>query len=181
MVAMLVSTMVIVVGLGVSSIILRQFNLAVLSRESQMAFYAADTLIECLMYWDLKGLVFDAYETDGPIALTGLICDDTDTTNSPTGDVLINIIPIEPTGGVEICTAENLSGSVVPKYARTFEASMIFESVVGASGPPAQATITKRESCLAKDDFTINTTIDVNGYNKAAGTRKIERGLSLTY
>lgn len=52
--ALIVANTVLVVSLGVYSIIIREIELSGLGRESQMAFYAADSGIECVLYWDIK-------------------------------------------------------------------------------------------------------------------------------
>jgi Tfp pilus assembly protein PilX len=52
--AVIAISVVLAVGLGIFGIIFREIKLSSLNRESQMAFYAADTGIECIYYWDLK-------------------------------------------------------------------------------------------------------------------------------
>lgn len=59
--ALIVANTVLVIGLGVYSIIVREIELSGLGRESQMAFYAADSGTECVLYWDIK---------KGPISTT---------------------------------------------------------------------------------------------------------------
>ena len=49
--ALLVSSILLATGLGISRIILREIFLASLSRESQVAFFAADTGAECALHW----------------------------------------------------------------------------------------------------------------------------------
>lgn len=52
--AVFISTLVLVVGASIISVSLRQLKLSGLARDSQFAFYAANTGIECAMYWDLR-------------------------------------------------------------------------------------------------------------------------------
>lgn len=54
--AVLVSTLVISISATVISIALRQTILSGTSRESQYAFYAANTALDCAHYWDTKNL-----------------------------------------------------------------------------------------------------------------------------
>ena len=56
--AVLVTSVALVVGVGVFDVVLRQIELSGVGRESQAAFYAADTGIECGLYWDVKESVF---------------------------------------------------------------------------------------------------------------------------
>jgi hypothetical protein len=48
------------VGLGVFDIVLREIVLSSFGRESQKAFYAADTGVECVLYHDLRLGKFDS-------------------------------------------------------------------------------------------------------------------------
>lgn len=52
--AVIVSTLVLAVGASVISVALRQRVLSNTGRESQIAFYAANTAMECALYWDLN-------------------------------------------------------------------------------------------------------------------------------
>lgn len=53
--AILVSVLVLAVGTSIITIALKQVILSGAGRESQFAFYAANTGIECALYWDLQG------------------------------------------------------------------------------------------------------------------------------
>lgn len=53
--AVLVSVLVLAVGASIISIALKQVILSGAGRESQFAFYAANTGVECALYWDLNG------------------------------------------------------------------------------------------------------------------------------
>ncbi len=57
--AVIVSTLVLAVGASIISIALKQVLLSGVGRDSQFAFYAANTGIECALYWELKGLGVD--------------------------------------------------------------------------------------------------------------------------
>lgn len=73
--AVLVSILVIAVGASIISIALKQTILSNSSRDSQIAFYAANTGIECALYWDIQGVegdrkghVFPLYSADEDLA-----------------------------------------------------------------------------------------------------------------
>lgn len=57
--AVLVSIMILAVGASIINIALKQVILSGSGRESQFAFYAANTGLECALYWDLNGTVVD--------------------------------------------------------------------------------------------------------------------------
>lgn len=52
--AALVASIVIALGSSIFSIAKKQVTLSSLGRDSQFAFYAADTGAECALYWDIK-------------------------------------------------------------------------------------------------------------------------------
>jgi len=58
--SILVSVLVLSIGASIISTALRQNILSGTGRESQHAFYAANTGIECAMYWDLNSPEFGA-------------------------------------------------------------------------------------------------------------------------
>lgn len=60
-VALLTASLLLAVGLAVINLSLKGFTLSTDARESQFAFYAADSGAECALYWDLKTNIF----TDG--------------------------------------------------------------------------------------------------------------------
>lgn len=49
--SLLISSVILSAGLAVTRIIIRQIYLASVQRDSQMAFFAADSGIECIRYW----------------------------------------------------------------------------------------------------------------------------------
>ncbi len=53
--ALIVANTVLIISLGGYNIIIREIELSGLGRESQIAFYAADSGTECVLYWDIKG------------------------------------------------------------------------------------------------------------------------------
>ena len=59
-----VINVVLLVSLGVSGVVINEFKLSGVGRESQIAFYAADAGIECFFYWEIKhpGLADSAFE-----------------------------------------------------------------------------------------------------------------------
>lgn len=51
----LLLSVILVVGLGVFDIIVREILISNIGRESQKAFYAADAGAECVQYWEKQG------------------------------------------------------------------------------------------------------------------------------
>lgn len=52
--AALIASLVLALGISVFTIAQKQVILASISRSSQYAFYAADTAAECALYWDMR-------------------------------------------------------------------------------------------------------------------------------
>lgn len=52
--SVLISSIVLAASLSIINIALKQHKLSALSRESQVAFYAANTGIDCAIYWEAK-------------------------------------------------------------------------------------------------------------------------------
>jgi Tfp pilus assembly protein PilX len=52
--AMIVTATLLLVAAGVATIAVRQSLISTAGRESQIAFYAADTGMECALFWDVK-------------------------------------------------------------------------------------------------------------------------------
>jgi hypothetical protein len=53
--SLLISSILLATGLGISRLMIRQIAFASLSRESQVAFFAADSGLECALHWDNFG------------------------------------------------------------------------------------------------------------------------------
>lgn len=55
-IALIVSSLLLAIGFSLSTIILKQLVFANSGKESQLAFYAADSGSECALYWDRKDI-----------------------------------------------------------------------------------------------------------------------------
>lgn len=50
--ALLITSIALAIGVSILNITLKEFILANITRDSEIAFYAADTGIECALFWD---------------------------------------------------------------------------------------------------------------------------------
>lgn len=66
LVAVLVSTLVISIGAFIASIAIKELKLSASGRESQNAFYAADSALECALYHDLRVEQFGSASSTAP-------------------------------------------------------------------------------------------------------------------
>ncbi|HBB56449.1 TPA: hypothetical protein DEW47_01985 [Patescibacteria group bacterium] len=54
LIAVLATSIILSISLGIFDIITKEMKLASLGRESQIAFYAADAGVECAFYWEIN-------------------------------------------------------------------------------------------------------------------------------
>lgn len=172
--AVLVSTLVISIGATIISIALRQTILSGTSRESQYAFYAANTVLECATYWDKNGPL-DSAGNNVVFPVSGL-----DTQTTELDDVRCS--------GISIVTGEDLDGNLVTQTweedtnETTFYIQILNKSLSGVPNENytycAQATVFKD-----LDGSIVRTTIEAKGYNSCDTTnpRRVERGLIVQY
>lgn len=52
--SVLISSLLVVIGLSILNLTLKELTISTSGRESQIAFYAANSGIECALYWDLN-------------------------------------------------------------------------------------------------------------------------------
>ena len=58
LIAVVISSLLLSIGMAILNSTLKGFELSILVRNSQFAFYAADSGLECALYWDIKGEIF---------------------------------------------------------------------------------------------------------------------------
>jgi len=67
LIAVIFSTVVLSVALALLDVSYKQQVLASTAKQSQSAFYSADTLMECALYWDQKINAFDYFSPNTTI------------------------------------------------------------------------------------------------------------------
>lgn len=108
--AALVASLVLSLGISIFTIARKSITLSTMGRDSQFAFYAADTAAECALYWDAPDR--DAFNTTTPAA--SIRCDDPDPPNPitvsnnlpnwPTVFTFGDVTPFEPNGYCAVVT-----------------------------------------------------------------------------
>ena len=166
LIAIITTSMLLIVSFVVVNIALKQIILANASRDSQFAFYAADAGTECAIYWDLKDSSLSTFATTtaGSITCSGR----TITTNSQTGATDYTT----GAGSVPTIPAQN--------------------SLIGGGGSGSPTSIfwlnfTKGCAIVrvtkAYVSGTLVTTVDSRGYNtcNTSSLKRYERGVTLAY
>ena len=174
--AVLVSSLVISISATVISIALRQTIISGTSRESQYAFYATNTMMECVFYWDVVGIE----NSSEPVFLApnenyAESAPDKAAVTCGKGNILTG-------DGFDTSYANNTKSRTFTSGDPTKQTVYMEISDVGddATHSPycAEATITKEIS-----GSRIKTTIEAKGYNTCdlSSPRAVERGLIQSY
>lgn len=66
--AALISSIVLALGTSVFGLVQKELVLSSIGRDSQFAFYAADSAAECALYWDIRHGIFST--TTAPTEIT---------------------------------------------------------------------------------------------------------------
>lgn len=153
LIAVLVSTLVISIGAFIASIALKELALSSSGRESQIAFYAADSALECALYQDLRVESFAASGTaPGP---ANVYCDG-------------KVTPISEQNGDAVSSQT------------FFELSFrLPDELDDLNSPYARVRVTKSNIGTIND----KTVIEAQGYNtkNASSTHRVERALQVIY
>lgn len=153
--AALVSSIALALGMSIFSLAQKEITLSSLGRDSQLAFYAADTGAECALYWDMRSGSF--VTTTPPAKVT---CDGQ--------DAAVNAV-------------NNGEGAAWQSTAFTFS----FESKgAAASGYCSQMTVTKAKPLGggATASTTIHADgYSVPCGSLLTSSRALERSVELTY
>ncbi len=163
--AMLVATLVVAIGATIISIALRQTILSGTSRESQYAFYAANTAMECARYWDTN--VVDGSKKVFPILTEDISVTTTDTAECSKYNILQNWEETDLDGTKKWTFDLQISNQENSFAGKGFNHTYCAEVIVTKSDNGSVTT----------------TTIESKGYNTCDTTnsRRVERGLIEQY
>ena len=165
--AVLVSSLILALGLGIVSITMKEVQLSGAGRDSQLAFYAADSGAECAFYWDLKGDYFATSTTWSGSNQNDIKCNK---------QVLLNNGDWSDSRDIGATT--------------TFWFTMagVADNTVFNHGSSNDSNISKPCTTVTVAKFKdVNgnqkTSIDARGYNTCDGNspRRLERGYSIEY
>ncbi len=167
--AVIVTSTLLLVTYALTSIALKQLTLSFAGQASQIAFYAADTGVECALFWDLKNPrgTETAFATD-QVNTDGINCNGNEIGN----DMPVNTVPNQSTSVI--------GGSGSPATS-TFQ--FFINGSSDTSGPCAIVRVGKKNSTVVGHENDIITTIQSRGYNtcNTSDPRRLERALEVTY
>jgi hypothetical protein len=155
--AALVASIVLSLGTSIYEIAQKEVALSSIGRDSQFAFYAADTIAECALYWDFRYSYFASTTPADPAAQN-------------------------PTCDGQVLNAQGRSGGSYP-YTMTSAQIDLFSDTRATGGYCAQVAVTKS---LDPQTHAIRTTIHGDGYNVNCASlltapQALQRSVELTY
>lgn len=199
---LILTTILISIGMGISGIAMKEIRLSSIGTESGLAFYAADTGVECALFWDIQR----------PFAI-GSGHNKTNGTFATSSDSIPwNLTPISgidcPTWGFDIATRGDPSSQMGITYisnsgltqphwmlelgsdsffdyaTTTFLMPYIFfltpMAVIDPFSPCAIVEVAKKSDRTTH--ALITTTIDSHGRSSCdSNPRRVERGLHVSY
>lgn len=157
--ASLVASIVLTLGASVFSIAQKQVSLSSIGRDSQYAFYAADSAAECALYHDIR---FQAFGSTTPQSTT-ITCD-----KASNGSDL-SVVTSVTTNGTHATS--------------TFSMDFFARNVV--AGTPSSA-LNCAQVTIAKNPTAPHTVIHADGYSTSCATistspRALQRTVELRY
>lgn len=157
--SLIISTIVLSIISGIILIAYKELIISSTGRESQKAFYSADTGVECALYWDVKHPL-PGYEE---MSVFPNSMDSTIPNSIPNG-----------------CSGNDLviSSVLIPAPTAT-AATSTFSMDIASSGVCVDVFVSKYIDALGNE----KTKIDSHGYNTCdvGSTRRVERGIRVTY
>jgi hypothetical protein len=159
--AVLVSSVLLSIGISIFNLTVKELILSSTGRESQFAFYAADTGAECALYWDFRGTFIFATSTDSR-------------TSSPSSPDCVDAV-----GTPQTITNNNYLSRTSSSAVTQFSLNIPNIDSQGNSAPYcAIVTVTKTVS-----GGVTSTSIDSRGYNTCVTTdpTRVERALQVSY
>jgi len=161
--AVLLGSLLMAIGIAIASISTRELVLSSAGRESQFAFYAADTGAECALYWDITQGIFST--TTDPVAACNF---------NPAYCMTCNNLAVSPVSWVHYSS----SGGSEPWWVTSFRLPL-----GSASNQCAIVTIKKQYINMSGSPH-IETIVESRGRNDcgiANNPRRVERGIRVTY
>ncbi len=158
--AALVASIVLMLGSSIFTIAQKQVTLSSIGRDSQFAFYAADTAAECALYYDIR---VQAFGTAQDPVVASIICD-----KAADGTDLTTTTTVED-GGTAATS--------------TFTLDLFTRNVL--EGEPA-TSINCVQVTVAKNPTSPHTVVHSDGYSTSCATittspRSLQRSIELRY
>lgn len=174
-VAMIISAIVLLLGINMSNIAMKEIYLTSFSKESQTALFMADSMLECVLYWDVVNTSGDAtlpagVDSDGKYYFPPPLGGGASTQSiSCLESSILGSSQIQSTGGNPSVS----TFGILPKAGGGVNEGPSYKQ------PCAQVTITKTDISPTE----VQTVVQAQGYNTCDNTnpRRTQRGLEVIY
>lgn len=145
--SVLISSILLAIGIAIFEITVRELRLSSIVRESQYAFYAADSGIECALYWDVQATSSRIFYPGGPQTIT---CD---------GQTIANV------GGAAYGTPMTFTAAI-PNANRCVSITVTKTALDVGPNPPVRTVVDSRGynvpcATLATDSRAVERTLRV--------------------
>lgn len=173
--SLLLSSIVLALAFGIFNILLKELILTSSARDSQIAFYAADSAIECGLYWDTH--------SDAGVDVYGTFATSTSAITANLGPFRSGVVDVN-TGAVIpkpnlSCMGANVTNVSTASSTVTTGTTAFTVSLNTSPSVCADVVVTKTPG------QAIETSIQANGYNRCdfdnTNTRKVQRSILVTY
>lgn len=157
--AAIIASIAIALGAAIYDIAQKQVTLSSTAKQSQYAFYTADTAAECALYWDIRCSYF--------------------ATSTPTS---CGTITLPPT-----CDGQQITPLTVAGNPPNYPYSDSFQFELSQPGNPSRcAHVTVKKSAInTNGQVSIHTSIQADGYNvsctNTTANPALERSVELDY
>jgi hypothetical protein len=163
--SLFLSTIVLTITLSMMQILYKQLTLSTADRESQIAFFAADSGMECAYYWDFRA----------------------DISGSTTQSIFQSVKPLSTPLSViaPTCGGKNIFTSIGPTGEPAFSttSSTVAEDVTTFFMTNINGTQACNYVIVKKNKTTATTTIESHGQNRCVlgDPRRVERAIQFRY
>lgn len=150
--AVLLASFLVTLGISIFSISLKEIQIVTSIRDSQIAYYAADSARECALYWDAKKGAF-------PVVSIKEFKDGESAEVTCNGDTV------------------NLYFSLDKNTYTTFVVDPFFQASSTSSSTPTASILIKK--IFNPDNKSVQTSIESYGHNTSILGRRVERGIKI--
>lgn len=188
MLAVLAASIALILGAAIANIATKEVLLSGLGRESQYAFYAADTAAECAQYWDYR---YGYFDPTAPIpASPPISCSQKTFTvsESPSG-----VRPVDTAAKITTLDEYTASFQFEPEAGKTCANVVVLKcrcDVSTNSGGCIDDGVCSPSACTTPNsdcsNVTYQTLVHADGYNTACSAiattpTALERSIDLNY
>lgn len=159
LVAVVTAGILLIIAMTIGGIALKEQVLSTASKESQIAYYAADSGMECALFWDQKKGVFSP---------------GTDQSN---GDLTLPDVPTINCNGKSIVTK-----IIDDKNSLNYVFQFLIPGLPGVGSEKSACAVVEITKTTADKYSITKTMVESHGYNTCdASLRRLERGIVATY